>query len=83
MGGDQICISPALGSAALGDEVVAGATWLPAQHSHVVGAHEVRQMHNSSPCTGRAVSLAPVPLLSHDAMVISSISCPTKRVCKT
>lgn len=43
----------------------------------------MERMHNSSPCMGVREPPAPAPFLSHDAIAITSLSCPTKRVCKT
>lgn len=44
---------------------------------------QMGRMHNSSPRMGVREPPAPAPFLSHDAIAITSLSCPTKRVCKT
>lgn len=82
MGEDGICISPALGQQPRRQGGCRGnvATATTSPHSRCA---RMGQMHNSNPCVSMKAPPPHASCLSHDAVVITSTSCLTKRVCET
>ena len=71
---------PYPGSAASGDKVVAGATWLPRNIPHVVGAQRANGCIIHTHTWGVREALPPKSVLSHEAPAVRAACCPAECV---
>ena len=74
---------PYPGSAASGDKVVAGATWLRWNIPHIVGAQRGNRCIIHTHVWGMREALPPKSFLSQEATAISAVFCPAECVCET